>query len=108
MDIFKIKRGDTLPVFSVTLQYNDGSAINLTNGSVFIHLGSLDNYSPYFSGVCNITDATAGECEYRWLGSPDTYTTGTYWTEFKTSWTGSELTLPSDHSLQLKVFEDYE
>ncbi len=108
MNIFEIKKGDTLPVFSATLQFANGSAINLTDGSVFLHLGSLTDFSPYFSGACNITDAAAGKAEYRWTGSPDTFTTGTFWAEFKASWTGSSLTLPSNHSLQVKIFEDYE
>lgn len=95
-------------MFSVTLQYANGSAVDLTNGSVFLHLANLNTYSPYFSGACNITDATAGQTEYRWTGSPDTFTTGTFWAEFKTTWTGSQLTLPSDHSLNLIIYEDYE
>ena len=108
MQTFKIKKGDTLPVFSVTMQYANGSAINLTSGSVFLHLGSLSNYAPYFSGACNITSASGGQAEYRWTGSPDTFITGTFWAEFKASWTGSSLTLPSDHSLRVQIFEDYE
>jgi len=105
---FNIKKGDTLPVFAVTLQFANGSAIDLTNGSVYIHLGNLSNYSPIFSGACNITDATTGKAEYRWTGSVDTATVGTYWAEFKASWTGSQLTLPSEHSLKVNVHEDYE
>ena len=109
MTTFEINKGDSLPVFSVTLQFANGSAINLTNGSVFLHLGSLSNYEPFFSGAANITNATAGKAEYRWSGNgADTNMTGTFWAEFKTTWTGSQLTLPSNHSLQLKVFEDYE
>ena len=106
---FTIKRGDSLPVFSVTMQFANGSPINLTDGSVFLHLGSLTNYDPFFSGAANITDAPGGGVEYRWSGNgADTNTTGTFWAEFKATWTGSQLTLPSNHSLQLRVFEDYE
>ena len=109
MTTFKIKRGDTLPVFAVTFQYANGSAIDLTGGSVFLHLGSLTNFAPFFSGASNITSATAGQVEYRWSGNgADTNITGTFWAEFKATWTGSQLTLPNDHSLTLQVFEDYE
>jgi len=108
MATFNIKKGDTLPVFAVTLQYANGSAINLTNGSVFLHLGNISTYNPVFSGVCTITDAANGKAEYRWTGSVDTASTATYWAEFKASWTGSQLTLPSDHSLKINVYEDYE
>jgi len=108
MATFKIKKQDTLPVFAVTFQYANGSAINLTNGSVFMYLGSINNYSPIFSGACTITNETTGQAEYRWTGSPDSYNVGTFLAEFKAIWTGSELTLPSDHSLRVQVFEDYE
>ena len=108
MTNFDIKKGDTLPVFAVTMQYANGSAIDLTNSSVFLHLGSLANYNPVFSGAANITSATAGEVEYRWTGSPDTFNVGTFWAEFKATWTGSQMTLPSNHSLKVEVFEDYE
>lgn len=108
MATFSIKKGDTHPVFSVTMQYSNGSAIDLTNGSVFMYLGSINNYTPVFSGACNITSATAGQAEYRWTGSPDNFVVGTYLAEFKAIWTGSQLTLPADHSLKLIVYEDYE
>ena len=108
MPTFSIKKGDTLPVFAVTMQYANGSAIDLTGGSVFSHLGSISNFTPIFSGACNITSATTGELEYRWTGSPDSFTAGTFLAEFKAGWTGSSLTLPSDHSLKLIIYEDYE
>lgn len=108
MALFQIKKGDTLPVFAVTMQYANGSAIDLTGGSVFMFIGSINNYTPVFSGACNITSATAGQCEYRWTGSPDSYNVGTFLTEFKAFWTGSQLTLPADHSLKLIISEDYE
>ena len=108
MTTFNIKRGDTLPVFSVTMQFANGSPIDLTSSTVFLHLGSFINYEPVFSGAATITNATAGEVEYRWTGSPDTFNSGTFWAEFKASWTGSQLTLPANHSLKVRVYEDYE
>ena len=109
MTTFNIKKGDTLPVFSVTLQFANGSAVDLTSSTVFLHLGSFGNFEPVFSGEATITDATAGEVEYRWSGNgADTNTTGTFWAEFKASWTGSQLTLPANHSLKVRIYEDYE
>jgi len=108
MNIFNIKKQDTLPALSVTLQQADGTAINLTGGSIFFHMGNLITYAPHFSGAGVITDATAGEVEYRWTGSPDTFTTGNFWGEFEVTWTGSQITLPNDHSLKINIFEDYE
>lgn len=106
MDIFKIKKNDLNPALTVTLQYNDGTGVDLTNGSVFFIMGNKD-YSPYMSGACVIGGSVLGECEYRWTGSTDTGSVGTYWGEFEISWTGSKMTLPVDHSLQIQVFEDY-
>ena len=106
MDTFKIKKNDTNPALSVTLQYSDGTNVNLTNGSVWFVMANKD-YSAYTSGLATITDATNGDCEYRWTGSTDTGSPGVYWGEFEVIWTGSRMTLPSDHSLQIQVYEDY-
>ena len=106
MDIFKIKKNDTNPALGITLQYNDGTAIDLSNGSVFFNMANKD-YSAFTSGLAVITGSTLGTAEYRWLGSPDTQVPGTYWGEFEMIWNGSRMTLPSDHSLQIQVYEDY-
>jgi hypothetical protein len=108
INTFNIKKGDTLPVLSVTLQYSNGSAIDLTNGSTYIHIGNFVNYVPIFSGACVITNAINGEVEYRWTGSGDTNSSGIYWVEFKTTWPGSQITLPNNHSFKLEIFEEYE
>lgn len=111
MDIFKIKKNDQNPAIGVTLQYSDGTALDLTGGSVFFNMGNLTDYSTKGSGVCVITGSTSGECEYRWVGSStnivDTGSVGTFWGEFEFQITGSRMTLPSDHSLQIIVYEDY-
>ena len=107
METFKIKKNDTKPAISATLQYYDSTAIDLSGGSVWFKMGKLNDYSPYFSGLCVNTSATDGQCEYRWTGGSDTGSVGTYWGEFEMQWTGSIMTLPSDHSLKIEIFEDY-
>jgi len=107
MDVFKIKKNDTTPALAVTLQYADGTAIDLNGGSVWFNMGNLNNYSAYVSGPAVITGSTAGECEYRWTGVIDTGSVDTYWGEFEFQKAGSILTLPVDHSLKVEVFEDY-
>ena len=107
MEIFKIKKNDTNPALGVTLEYSGGNAIDLTGGSVFFIMGNLTDYSPYTSGLCVITGSTTGQCEYRWDGTTDTGSVGTYWGEFEFLSTGSRMTLPADHDLQVEVFEDY-
>ena len=108
MDTFKIKKNDKNPALSVTLQYNDGTVIDLNGGSVWFIMGN-STYTPYTSGECIITGSSTGQCEYRWNGSPDTETVGNFWGEFEMQWNsgGSKMTLPSDHSLQIQVYEDY-
>lgn len=107
MQTFKIKRNDTQPTLAATLQYANGSAVDLTNGSVFFVMGELSTYAPYCSGLCTITNATAGTVEYAWTGSKDTSGAGKWWGEFEMQWTGSKMTLPVDHSFQIQVYEDY-
>jgi hypothetical protein len=107
MEIFKIKKNDTKPALSIELQYANGSPIDLTNGSVIFNMGNITSFSNYTSGACTIISASGGQCEYRWTGSIDTGSVGKYWGEFEIQWTGSKMTLPSDHSLQINVFEDY-
>ena len=107
MDVFRIKKNDTNPALAVTLQYNDESAVNLTNGSVWFVMGDLTTHTAYHSGLCFITGSNTGQAEYRWDGTNDTGSVGTYWGEFETVWTGSRMTLPSDHSLKIEVYEDY-
>lgn len=106
MNIFKIKKNDSRPALAVTLQYANGSAVDLTSGTVFFNLGTT-LYLPYYSGAAVITDAVNGLVQYNWTGSIDTGSIGTYYGEFEITWTGSKMTLPSDHSLQVIVYEDY-
>lgn len=106
VDTFKIKRNDKNPALSVTLQYSNGSAVDLNGGSVWFIMGNRD-YTSYYSGLCVITGSDTGNVEYRWTGSPDTETTGTFLGEFEINWSGSKMTLPTDHSLKIEVYEDY-
>lgn len=108
VDTFNIKKGDTKPVLATTLQYSDGTAIDLNGATVSFNMGNVD-YSAYTSGQCNITGSSTGQCEYRWTGGVDTGSIGTYWGEFEVTWSaGSILTLPSDHSLKIDIAEDYD
>ncbi|MCK5624936.1 hypothetical protein KAI04_03790 [Candidatus Pacearchaeota archaeon] len=105
---FKIKKNDTQPVISATLQYNDGTAINLTEATdIHFNLGNLQ-YEPLTSGACIITGSTTGQIEYRWEGVTDTGSVGTWFGEFQVTFgAGSILTLPNNHDLKIEVFEDY-
>ena len=107
MDIFKIKKSDTKPTINVELQYNNGSAIDLTGATVYFIMGNLTDYSTYRSGLATITGSTTGQCQYNW-NVLDTGSVGTYWGEFQATWgVGSVMTLPNNHNLKIEILEDY-
>jgi hypothetical protein len=107
MDIFKIKKSDNKPPIAATLSYANGTAVDLTGaGSVWFYMGNYGDYSNYSSGLCLITGSSAGTVQYNW-NTADTGSVGTYWGEFRVQWTGSQITLPADHSLMIQVNEDY-
>lgn len=106
MNTFKLKKGDTMPPLAVTMQYANGSSIDLTGGSVFFNMGNTLNYSAFYSGLATITGSTTGDVQYNWTGS-ETSTAGTYFGEFEFIIGGSRLTLPTDHSLKIQISEDY-
>jgi hypothetical protein len=109
MDTFKIKKNDKNPALSATLQYSNGSPVDLTGGSIWFNMGNLTDYSPFTSGRAYVIGAgsDSGQCEYRWTGTTDTGSVGKYWGEFEVQWTGSKMTLPANHSLIIDVYEDY-
>ena len=115
MTVFEIKRNDTKPYLATTLQDSTGSAIDLTNtSSISFNLATNDNaFTSVLSGACTITGSTAGQVEYRWESGTstgiDTNRSGLYLGEFEVTYADSSiLTLPSDHSLVVKINEDYD
>lgn len=105
---FKIKRSDTKPYLTVQLLSANGTVIDLNEGSVFFNLATSDNnYTPVFSGLAVITGSSTGQCEYRWTTS-NTNRSGTFLGEFEFI-SGTDIqTFPPDHSLFIKMFEDYD
>ena len=106
--IIKMKKGDTLPTLAATLQYANGTAIDLTGATAcWFQMGNYNNFTAFFSGAAVITGSATGNVEYRWTGSSDTSASGLFWGEFKTVWTGSVMTLPSNHDLKIDIYENY-
>jgi len=107
VEIFKIKKSDTQPAIEATLEYNNGSAVDLTGTNIYFVMGNLTDYTTYRSGTCVITGSTTGQCKYNW-NVLDTGSVGNYWGEFEVNWgSGSIMTLPNDHNLKIEIFEDY-
>ena len=115
MATFEIKRNDTKPALTVTLQDSTGSAIDLTNATkINFNMATNDNaYTFILSGPCTVTGSTTGQVEYRWQSGTavgvDTARSGLFLGEIETTFNGSAyLTLPSDNSLIIKINEDYD
>lgn len=110
MVVFQIKKDSTDPALAVQLVDADCSGIDLSTGSyVQFMLSSNDNaFTPEFSGAAVITGSTTGNVEYRWTLS-DTNRSGIFLGEFMVVFNDdSILKLPSDHSLIIKINEDYD
>lgn len=106
---FEIKRSSTDPNLSVQLVDSTGSGIDLTLGSyIYFQMSTNDNtYSTVFSGLATVTGSTTGNIEYRW-STDNTNRSGLFLGEFKTVFNdASVLILPSDHSLNIRIYEDY-
>jgi len=107
VDTFKIKKSDTQPSIEATLQYNNGSPVDLTSSDIYFFMGNTLDYTAYRSGACVITGSDTGQVKYNW-DVLDTGSVGVYWGEFQVNWgTGSVMTLPNNHNLKIEVFEDY-
>jgi len=109
-ETFKIKRNDTKPYLAVTFKDSVGSAIDLTNASGISFNMTSDNnvYTSVLSGNCVVTGSTSGQTEYRWAAG-DTNRSGTYLGEFEITYDdGTVETFPADHSLKVKIYEDYD
>lgn len=106
--IFRIKKNDTKPYLRVRLLDSDSVAINLTGATVQFNLGN-SSFQNVHSASANITDASAGDVEYRWAGTTDTGAIGDYFAEFEVTFADSKkLTMPEDHSLKVEIYEDYD
>ena len=109
MQTYKIKKGDTSPALTATLTYPwpSGTAVDLTGATVSFNMGNLTDYTSYTSGPAVITGSTTGDCKFDWT-TTSTAAVGTYWGEFEINWTGSRMTVPTNHNLKIEVFEDYD
>lgn len=111
---FSIKRNDTKPFIKANLQDATGSAVDLTNATgIFFNLATNDNtYTAVLSGASltsgTTNGSTAGVVEYQW-NAGDTNRSGNYLGEFEVTYTdGTISTFPADHSLRIKIYEDYD
>lgn len=98
-----IKRNDTLPILTATLEDQAGP-IDLTDALQVRVLLKTD--AVLITGVCTIADAPAGEITYTWDAVDDTATAGTYQGEFEITWPDGVETIPNDTYFELLIIED--
>jgi hypothetical protein len=108
---FNIKRNDLRPYLPAQffqpngvdpLPLDQALAVNI----VVSPKGAAPEDPPKFKKACVITDALAGQIEYRWSGT-DTDTAGDFSYEFEISWPNAEpQTIPADAYLDLVIVDD--
>jgi len=108
MTILKYKRHDTLPALRAVIKYSDtGEVVNFgTHATVFFHLRENQTNSLYLASMATILDSN-GTVEYNW-NSGDLRKSGIYWGEFEIEMSGGILTAPTENSLKIVVFDDFD
>ncbi len=102
---FFIKRGDRLPTLARTLQYQDGSAIDLTGCTVTWVMRTKVGGEIKVSAPATIVSALEGRVEYAWA-SPDTSAVGEFVGEWRVLYPdGKTLTVPTLNFVTVHVKE---
>ena len=104
MATFDIKEDDTKRYLQVTITIG-GTALDLSGTTVTFTMKNViaDSTPKVDAQSCDITDATAGQCEYRWAAG-DTDTIGTYHGEFIVTYgDATVLTTPQDSYITIKI-----
>jgi hypothetical protein len=100
MATYVVKKGDTAPVVSDTLEDSTGAAVNLTGATVHWHMTSWDRQTVVVNGTAagpggGAFDAT-GYVQYTWQAA-DTAAAGTYRGEWEVTFAGgAKETWPND------------
>lgn len=95
-----IKQNDTVPALEAQLVNADGTAIDLTLCSVWLHMGNKIN------AVSEITDAIKGWVKYAWQ-TGDTDTVGLYKAEFEIKYPdGAIQTVPNDGYFLIQIVNE--
>lgn len=101
---FSIKRNDLSPAITATLLYGDGTAIDLSGGTVRFHM-RLAGGSVKVDAAATVVSPTAGTVRYQWLAG-DTDTAGDYEAEWEATVGGSPITVPNEGYLTVRIDPD--
>lgn len=93
---YTMKRNDTLPKVTATLQTN-GSNYNLTGATVKFIMRATGAGAPKVDAAATVTNAANGAVEYAWIAA-DTDTEGDFNAEFEVTTSGGDvITFPNGH-----------
>ena len=102
---FTIKENDLLPVIQATITDSDGTAVDLSGGTVKFLMLDQDNTLKVDAAGSFVTDGSDGQVQYAWSGT-DTDTAGGYRAEFEITISGKIVTAPNNGYLTIKILED--
>jgi len=97
MATYYLTQNDAGVVMTTTLQNADGTAIDLTDATVYFHCGAEgDPDNAIVDALATVVDAENGRVRYTWTAA-DTAEAGTYQAEFELQWGGGAVirTVPS-------------
>lgn len=99
-----MKVGDTSPQLTATLENSDGTAIDLSGGSVVFRMMTSRGQA-ILSSSATIVTAASGIVRYDWV-TADTARPGKYLAEFvATLASGRIVTVPSDEYIEVIIEE---
>ena len=100
---FVLKQNDTSPAISAILKDSAGAVIDLSSASVVFHMKAIGASTLKIDTSATITDPENGAIQYDWV-SGDTDTPGTYYAEFKVTYTdGSVESFPNTENLLVTI-----
>lgn len=103
---FSIRRGDLDPPIRPTLEYSDGSPIDLAGvSSVKLLMRRPGTYNT-IEKTAEVYDAENGVVQYAWVAG-DTDTPGDYEAEWEVTFAnGSKFTAPNRTKTHIMIFDD--
>ena len=76
--IYKFVSGDTSPQIEVTLTREDGTAVDLTDATVYLHIRAKGSPTVTLTKTANVTDATGGVLVVVWASGDLDLAAGAY------------------------------
>jgi len=101
-----MKQGDRLPALAVTAIKNDGTAYDLTGGSVVFNMRNAETGVVKVSrSAAILVDGPTGKLRYEWEAA-DLDTAGIYEADFEITISSRKLTVPTNGYIQVSVLDD--